>query len=390
MPPKNSTLKKAENKKKDKVLEDKTFGLKNKKGGKAQKYIANVEKQVKGGGNPELRKLEQEREKAKKDKELKEKELKETQSLFKSVQAAQKVDDGVDPKTVFCAFFKQKLCKKGDRCKFSHDPEVERKAAKRNIYEAKKDEDDNMDEWDEDKLAEVVNKKHANEKPANATAIICKDFLDAVENNKYGWFWECPTGGKTCKYKHALPPDFVLKKDKKAKEKETDGITMEDLIEKERALLDSSKCTKVTLETFVAWKKKKLKEKAMAEKKDKDKKKKDLKSGTTSGMSGRDMFLLDPSMLTQHEEEAEEDDGEFDLNMREQDDDMGVKVHEIKFDAYGIMDDGVDDSTEVQLAKARGEEPGASAAAAAVDVDEDLFDDEDLDDLGDELDDLEI
>lgn len=386
MPPKNSTLKKAENKKKDKVLEDKTFGLKNKKGGKAQKYIANVEKQVKGGGNPELRKLELEREKAKKEKELKEQQAKETQSLFKSVTAAQKVEDGVDPKTVFCAFFKQKLCKKGDRCKFSHDPEVERKAVKRNIYEAKKDDDDNMDEWDEDKLAEVVAKKHANEKPSNATNIICKDFLDAVENNKYGWFWECPTGGKNCKYKHALPPDFVLKKDRKKAEKETEGITIEDLIEKERALLDSSKCTKVTLETFVAWKKKKLKEKAMAERKDKDKKKKDLKSGTTSGMSGRDMFLLDPSMLTQHEEEAEEDDGEFDLNMREQDEDMGVKVHEIKFDAYGIMDDGVDDSTEVQLAKARGEEPGA----AAVDVDEDLFDDEDLDDLEDELDDLEI
>jgi len=55
MPPKNSTLKKAENKKKEKVLEDKTFGMKNKKGNKAQKFIANVEKQVQGGGNPQLK-----------------------------------------------------------------------------------------------------------------------------------------------------------------------------------------------------------------------------------------------------------------------------------------------------------------------------------------------
>ncbi len=41
---------------------------------------------------------------------------------------------------------------------------------------------------------------------------ICKYFLDAVENSKYGWFWQCPNGGKNCMYRHALPPGFVLKK----------------------------------------------------------------------------------------------------------------------------------------------------------------------------------
>ena len=48
-----------------------------------------------------------------------------------------------------------------------------------------------MEDWDEDKLAEVVSKKHGAEK-STQTDIICKYFLDAVENNKYGWFWECP------------------------------------------------------------------------------------------------------------------------------------------------------------------------------------------------------
>jgi hypothetical protein len=48
-----------------------------------------------------------------------------------------------------------------------------------------------MEDWDEDKLAEVVSKKHGAEK-TNQTDIICKYFLEAVENNKYGWFWECP------------------------------------------------------------------------------------------------------------------------------------------------------------------------------------------------------
>lgn len=55
------------------------------------------------------------------------------------------------------------------------------------------------------------------------------------------------------------------------------------------------------------------------------------------------------------------------------------------------MDDGVDESTAVQLARARGEEAvDGAAAAVAVDVDEDLFDDEDLDELEGDLDALDI
>jgi len=53
MPPKKvpaSASKKTETKKKEKIIEDKTFGLKNKKGSKQQKFIQQVEKQVKSGG----------------------------------------------------------------------------------------------------------------------------------------------------------------------------------------------------------------------------------------------------------------------------------------------------------------------------------------------------
>lgn len=130
--------------------------MKNKKGAKQQKFINQVEKQVKSGGlhplNPENAK--------KLDKEKKLKDQKELAMLFKPVQV-QKVEKGADPKSVVCAFFKQGQCGKGDRCKFSHDLSVERKAEKRSLYvDMRDDDDDNMANWDETKLQEVIERKH--------------------------------------------------------------------------------------------------------------------------------------------------------------------------------------------------------------------------------------
>lgn len=62
---------------------------------------------------------------------------------------------------------------------------------------------------------------------------MCKYFLEAIENNKYGWFWVCPAGGDGCMYRHALPVGFVLKKDKKKEENEEEEISLEELIENE-------------------------------------------------------------------------------------------------------------------------------------------------------------
>ena len=56
-----------------------------------------------------------------------------------------------------------------------------------------------------------------------------------------------------------FPPGYVLKKDKKKQEEEENKITLEELIETERQALDQSKVTRITLETFMAWKKKKVK-----------------------------------------------------------------------------------------------------------------------------------
>lgn len=71
---------------------DKTFGIKNKKGAKQQKFIQQVEKQVKSGGiNP--RKVEDPNAK-KLEKEKKLKEQKELALIFKPVQS-QKIDKGM-------------------------------------------------------------------------------------------------------------------------------------------------------------------------------------------------------------------------------------------------------------------------------------------------------
>jgi len=392
MPPKkaaNAPSKKTEQKKKEKVIEDKTFGLKNKKGSKQQKFIAQVEKQVKSGGDPKNRKRESELAEERKRKEEAKKLEEERKNLFKPV-VVQQVAQGVDPKSVFCAFFKQGLCKKGDKCKFSHDPAVERKAAKRNLYEDERDKDDNMDDWDDDKLADVVKKKHGSEK-SNQTDIICKFFLDAVENNKYGWFWTCPEGGTNCKYRHALPPGFVLKKDKKKLDEKKDEISLEELIEQRRAELGArTDLTPVNIESFVKWKKRKLAEKIEKEKKESSKKKKEFSSGVRTGMSGREMFMFDPKMVAQEDDDDEGGEA-FDLSKmdREGEDDMaGVKVHEIKFDEYGIMDDGVDDSTADKL-KAAGVSEGAVGGVTGP-IDEDLFEDEDLDELEEDLTNLEV
>lgn len=66
-------------------------------------------------------------------------------------------------------------------------------------------------------------------------------------------------------------------------EKQKEDVSLEDLVERERAALGTN-TTRVTLETFLAWKKRKLKEKQDKEKKDSEKKKKDYSAGKDIGV----------------------------------------------------------------------------------------------------------
>merc|ERR1711994_466803 len=134
------------------------------------------------------------------------------------------------------------------------------------------------------------------------------------------------------------------------KEEKKEETSIEELIEQKRSELSAQNksLTPVNLQTFVAWKKRKLREKADQEKKDRESKKKKMKDGLTVGMSGRDMFLFDPKMVS-NEDDDEEGGEAYDLAKMSKDNDeeseeAPVNVHEIKFDESGIMDDGLDAS----------------------------------------------
>merc|ERR1711928_11878 len=350
MPPKGSSgaSKKAEIKKKEKIIEDKTFGLKNKKGNKNQKFIQQVSQQVKSGGTAEARKAEEAKRLAKEKKDLEAKQKKEIADLFRPVQAVQKIEKGADPKSILCAFFKQGNCGKGDRCKFSHNLEIERKAE-----------------------------------------IICKYFLDAVEKNKYGWFWECPQG-EGCIYRHALPPGFQLKKDKKKEEKK-DEISLEDLIERERAALGHNQ-TKVTLVSFLAWKKRKLREKEESNTKENAKRKEAYKAGRSVGISGCEMFTFNPDMA--NDDNFEDGDEAFDTANLPDDNEHGedpsmfveLNLEELLNSGLAAEEPGTKapESREFQVPETQDE------ATGGIPIDENLFADEDLEDLEEDLDNLEI
>lgn len=187
-----------------------------KKGAQAKKQIAQLEAQSHHNKGADEKRKEAEKARRAADKKAAEAAAKESAELFKPMQT-QKVPFGVDPKTVVCLFYKQGHCEKGRKCKFSHDLGIERKSAKKDLYTDSRDEKadeeetkkkDTIDNWDEEKLRSVILSKHGN--PRTTTEKVCKYFVDAVENQKYGWFWSCPNGGNKCMYKHSLPPGYVV------------------------------------------------------------------------------------------------------------------------------------------------------------------------------------
>lgn len=255
MPPKNANKQKGPTKAKV----DSTFGMKNKKGAKGQQAVALAQQQeAQRGRSDEAKRKEREREALKAKKEAEARFKAEKAALFQPVHIDQKAPFGSDPKSIVCINFKNGYCERGNRCKFSHDLNAGRKVEKKDLYtdtrdgeEGEKDtkKEETMENWTEEKLREVVAAKMGTEDPDKGKQtqdrydIVCKHFIDAIESSKYGWFWECPNGGTKCKYRHALPPGFVLKSQRKKDEEDEKAreISMEEFLEVERHKLPKDK-----------------------------------------------------------------------------------------------------------------------------------------------------
>ncbi|XP_061366650.1 zinc finger CCCH domain-containing protein 11-like [Gastrolobium bilobum] len=335
MPPKQPS--KADLAKKQKTVEDKTFGLKNKNKSKnVQKYVQNLQQSVQA--KPDASKLA-----AKKKKEEEMAKDKELNDLFKIAVSQPKVPVGVDPKSILCEFFKVGQCVKGFKCKFSHDLNVQRKGEKIDIYSDKRDEE-TMEDWDQETLEKVVESKKTEYNQNKPTDIVCKYFLEAVEKKQYGWFWACPNGGKNCHYRHALPPGYVLKSQMKALlEEESEKITIEEEIENQRAKVTTT--TPMTPELFMQWKTKKIEERdANLAAQQADRAKNDRMSGRELFLSDASWFVDDDEAYDKYQREPESDDAEQNVNGNAAED--GPSASTVNADAE---DPDVDDDDELDM-----------------------------------------
>lgn len=178
------------------------------------------------------------------------------------------------------------------------------------------------------------------------TDIICKHFMEAVENDKYGFFWVCPNNGDTCQYRHCLPAGMVILKDAplERNDDEIDGLTLEERLEEERSKLRSDGLTRVTKKSFEEWK---LKQAQLAEEEIEAKRVQAAKKHGGKGlqvMSGRMLFKYDPTLF-------KDDDNALDA------------------DGY----DQIDEADEEEEKDDGGQESKEGKTTASAPVDEDLF-----------------
>ena len=189
----------------------------------------------------------------------------------------------------------------------------------------------------------------------------------------------------------------MLNKDRKRQEKK-DDITIEELVEIERAKLGAD-LKKVTLESFLEWKRRKIKERSENDEKESERKKAEFKAGRNLGLSGREMFTFNPELAM--DEDMDEDEAAYENIPREDEGDRSYK--EINLELLANEAEEVDD-TGTQATNRRlentnsngedGENSGDSEDGAVGGnqdigpIDETLFDN--IDELGEEIDELTI
>lgn len=102
--------------------------------------------------------------------------------------------------------------------------------------------------------------------------------------------------------------------------------------------------TKVTLETFLAWKKRKIQDKKDRMLKEEDQKKRDYKQGKQFGISGREMFTFNPELAIDN---IEDGDAAFDTYEREEDEDNAFEYKELDLDALTLQAQEVRDNSRI-------------------------------------------
>lgn len=331
MAPKAKTkVSKSDQSKKTKNAEDLTFGLKNKnKSKKVQQYVNNVQQQVKGenvkGG---------------------------TEAAFAKSQADKNAKKAAAKQAALLA----SLTKGKDNTKTKvvdvpEGPTVE-----------------------EMKMEQKIDLYVDPRGPAEVD-MVCRDFLKACEDEKYGWFWECPSAmpGKPCAYRHALDEGYILKKDRPKPEDEDYETSVTEKVQAELDKLDKSGGTPVTEESFKVWKEKVQKEreielKALLEeeakkKKSRSDKKADGEKVEQSAISGKDLFSINPELFiddakAQKVDDYNEDEAYLD-EMRAEEEQLMAEHAELKrkmleeaeeaFDEGAFAEEDLEDLDDLEL-----------------------------------------
>lgn len=282
-------------KKSSKEAKDLTFGMKNKN---KSKKIQQFESQIQNKNVNQEKLLNQQYE----EKRMK-KALEEEQKLLSAIHG--KVVPKKSEETKICQFFKVGLCNKGKNCKYSHDlaQEAQKEEAKQEAQMSDKIDlftdqrqilfsinKDNINNWDQKKLEEVIEYNQRDCMQYVTSAKICQHFLQAVENKVYGWMWQCPNGAK-CQYKHCLPEGYVFKSQQEETKTVavTDDSLLIDKIDQQRNCL-STKTTPMTKERFDHWlieRRRKLQEKRESKICEENKL---LGYGNIKKLSGRELF----------------------------------------------------------------------------------------------------
>lgn len=156
-------------------------------------------------------------------------------------------------------------------------------------------------------------------------------------------------------YRHALPPGFVLKSQKKALDdaNKANTISLEEFLEVEvgvdilflllfQSLLQRHKLgtnlTPVTADTFAVWKKTRMDKKQAEDEALRKAKDTQHAAGKTSGMSGRDLFSYNPEWF---DDEDEDDDGSEDWDLskyRREQEEEDRQAEESRIAALSLQD----------------------------------------------------